>query len=69
MLSNVKSIYICKIIFSYVNPMKKLNLIKYNKNLQNINELSLIDYKIISGNLLHLKIMEKDKYIMLIIIL
>ena len=49
MLSNVKSIYICKIIFSYVNPMKKLNLIKYNKNLQNINELSLIDYKIISG--------------------
>ena len=49
MLENIKSIYFIQKIFSYLDVHTKLGLIKYNKNLQNINELSLIDYKIISG--------------------
>ena len=33
MLKNVKSKYISKIIFSYVNEKQKLEIVKYNKRL------------------------------------
>ena len=49
MWGKLKSQLIKKIIFSHVTKKIKLNFAKYNKNLQNINELSLTDYKIISG--------------------
>ena len=44
MLQNIKSLYILKMIFSYINEKRKLNLIKYNKNLQNVNNISIIKF-------------------------
>ena len=48
MLSNVKSSYFLKITFSYLNIKRKLKLVKYNKFLKNLIDLSLIKYKIFS---------------------
>ena len=49
MLKNVRSKYILKIILSYVKEEKKLKIIKYNKNLQNIMDINLINYKFLSN--------------------
>ena len=49
MLKNTKSIYILKKFFTWVDEKTKLNLIKYNKNMQNILDISLINYKTFSG--------------------
>ena len=49
MLENIKSSFFVKVIFSYIFEGKKLKLIKYNKNLQNKIDISLINYKIYSG--------------------
>ena len=66
--SRLKSIYFLKYLFSYVTEKKKLELLKYNKNIQKQIELSIIDYKKYSGEktqiqleiiLLH----EKTKFI------
>ena len=49
-LSNkVKSDYIIKKLFSYLNEKSKLNIIKYNKNLQNKIRIKLINYKVFKG--------------------
>ena len=45
MLKNVKSSYFLRIIFSFVDEKQKLELIKYNKSLQEILNISLINYK------------------------
>ena len=50
MLENIKSVYFIKIIFSYVFERNKLKIIKYNKNLQNKIDITLLNYKIYSGN-------------------
>ena len=47
MLNNIKSKYILKILFSYIDEERKLKVIKYNKSLQNLNRISLIIVKII----------------------
>ena len=52
MLNNIKSLFFIKICFSYLNEKRKLNFIKYNKNLQNLLEINLINYKIFSGRFL-----------------
>ena len=49
LLNAIKSQYIMKIIFSYLNEKDKLNMIKYNKNLQNKISINLINYKLLSG--------------------
>ena len=49
MLDNIRSKYIVKQIFSLMNEKQKLNIIKHNKNLQNIIGINLTDYKIIFG--------------------
>ena len=49
MLENIKSSYFIKIIFSFLNEKTKLKLLKYNKCLQNIMNINLINYKISSG--------------------
>ena len=49
MIKNVKSSYILRIIFSFVNEKQKLKLIKYNKSLQENMNIKLINYKIFSG--------------------
>ena len=47
-LKNIKSKYIIQFIFSYLNEKTKLEIIKYNKHLQNILEIKLINYKFLS---------------------
>ena len=49
LLNAIKSQNIMKIIFSYLNEKDKLNMIKYNKNLQNKISINLINYKLLSG--------------------
>ena len=49
MLDNIKSSYFIKIIFFYLNEGKKLKIIRYNKYLQNIIDINLINYKLFSG--------------------
>ena len=49
MLKNSKSIYFIKRLFTFVDEKNKLDIIKYNKNMQNILDISLINYKTFSG--------------------
>ena len=49
MLQNSKSIYFIKRLFTFVDEKTKLDIIKYNKNMQNILDISLINYKTFSG--------------------
>ena len=49
MLKNIKSSYILRNICSLLNEGQKLRIAKYNKNLQHILEISLINYKFFSG--------------------
>ena len=49
MLKNVKSNYMVLKIFSFVNEIQKLKIIKYNKNLQNKINISIINYKHFNG--------------------
>ena len=43
MLKKSKSIYFIKRLFTFVDEKDKLNIIKYNKNMQNILDISLIN--------------------------
>ena len=45
MLKNIKSQYILSFIFSYTNEKIKLNLLKYNKTLQNKLNINITTYK------------------------
>ena len=56
-LQDIKSKYILKEIFLYLNPKQKLDLIIYNKYLQKIFEVDIKDYQKISGKY---KIGEKN---------
>ena len=44
LLSNVSSSDCLKIVFSYINNKKTLNIIKYNKKLQNRLEININNY-------------------------
>ena len=48
MLENIKSKYILKIIFYFIEEKKKLKVIKYNKYLQNKFDIKIIDYRLLS---------------------
>ena len=48
MLEKIKSKYLIPNIFSFVNKIRKCELVKYNKNLQNNFNINLIDYKNLS---------------------
>ena len=41
----IRSKYITKIVFSYLNEKYKLKIVKYNLSLQNKLEIKLKDYK------------------------
>ena len=56
-IGDIKSAYIIKGIFSYIKLKQKLNLIIYNKQLQNIIGVDIDDYKRASGKR---KIIEND---------
>ena len=47
-LNNIKSRYIVKILFSYINEKTKLKIIKYNKKIQNKIDIKLINYRMFS---------------------
>ncbi len=46
MLKKVKSFYFLRIVFSFIDEKQKLELIKYNKSLQEIINITLINYKL-----------------------
>ena len=52
MLKKIKSHYIIKCIFENIEENIKMELIKYDKSLQNKIEISLLNYKILSGKYL-----------------
>ena len=49
MLKNVKTSFFLRVLFSFVDEKQKLKLIKYNKSLQEIINVTLINYKYFSG--------------------
>ena len=48
-MENIKSKFIIKIILSYLDFKSKLEIIKYNKRIQNIININIYNYKILSG--------------------
>ena len=46
MLKNIKAIYFTKVMFSFLEEGIKLQIIKYNKSLKNLLNISLLNYKI-----------------------
>ena len=49
MLKKLRSLYFIQMIFTYCNEKQKLKTIKYNKSLQNIIKINLINYCQYSG--------------------
>ena len=49
MLEKIKTTYFFKRLFLHIDEKIKLNLLKYNKSLQKIQDISLKDYRIFSG--------------------
>ena len=49
LLESIKSKYITQNIFSYFNEKIKLKAIKYNKKLQDIMDITLVNYKFFNG--------------------
>ena len=47
MLEKIKSLYFRRLLFSYVDEKIKLEIIRYNKNIQKILDKNIIDYKLI----------------------
>ena len=59
MIKNIKSTFTLKIIFSFMDDKSKLQLVKYNKRIQNILNINLLHYKLFSGKYL---ILEENGY-------
>ena len=49
MLENIKSKFFIKIVFFFLKEKIKLEVLKYNKCLQNINNINLMNYKLFSN--------------------
>ncbi len=64
--NNVKTLYFIKVLFSYLNEKRKLKIINYNKSLQNLLDINIINYKIFSGKFLEYEsggnVKEYDSY-------
>ena len=52
MLKKIKSIFFSRNIFTFINERRKLDIIKYNKALQNILNIRIINYKVYSGKII-----------------
>ena len=48
-MENIKSDFFIEIIFKHTNEKTKLKLLKYNKYLQNLIGINIINYKVLSG--------------------
>jgi len=64
-IRDIKSSFIIKKIFSFLDLKKKLNMIIYNKECQKMVLVNLKDYKKLSGKYKIGKKMEKEKNIIL----
>ena len=56
-----KNTKLMNILFSYLDEKRKLKIIKYNKNLQQMNEISLFNYIILSGRYIEYESKTKGK--------
>ena len=65
-LKNIKSKYIIIFIFSFLEEKRKLEIIKNNKNMQNVLKINLINYKLYRGTYiiyeLNGKVKEYNEY-------
>ena len=61
MLKNVKTLFFIRLLFSCVDEKQKLELIKYNKNIQDILNINLINYKYFSRRYIIFESNEKGK--------
>ena len=61
MFENIKSLHISKNIFCYLNQRIKLNIIQYNKSLQNLQNINIIDYRILSGKYIVYEKYDKNR--------
>ena len=48
-MKEIKSSYFITKIFDFINEKRKLDIVKYNKNYQNLLDLDIINYRTLSG--------------------
>ena len=64
--TDIKSSYFIIILFSHLNEERKLRIIKNNKNIQNLLNINIINYKIFNGKYIKYesngKTKEYDRY-------
>ena len=66
MLVKIKSIFFSRNIFTFINERRKLNIIKYNKSLQKLINISIINYKIFSEKIIIRETKEeKEKWLII----
>ena len=61
MFNNIKSSYFTKLIFRYLAIEIKLKICKYNKALQNLLNINILHYKILSGRYIIYEANKKGK--------
>ena len=49
MLKKIKSYYLIKFVYSFIEEEQKLKLVKYNKSIKKNLDISIINYKFFSG--------------------
>ena len=49
MMKKIKSIFFIRLLFSTISQKHKLNMIKYNKKLQKLVDINLMNYKLFTG--------------------
>ena len=50
MLQNIKSSYFIELIYTFVEEVQKLRLVRYKKSIQKNLDISIINYKLFKGN-------------------
>ena len=50
MLKKIKSTFFVKLLFTFLHEKIKLKMVKYNKNMQKQIDISIINYKLFTGN-------------------
>ena len=60
-MANIKTIFFIKHLFSFINDTIKLKLVRYNKNLQNILSINIINYQILSRRYIIYEAKDKGK--------
>ena len=61
MLQKIKTQYFIPVIFSFIDDGCKLRIVRYNKNIQKIIDVSLMDYKRYSDSYIIYETNKKGK--------